>query len=97
MREGGRRLRRLGIAAVLLLSASVAARGQTGMTCGEPTTLDDGWAIASPESVGLDGARLCTIAARLKETQANVHAVVIVRHGKLVFEQYFLFRKVLFQ
>jgi CubicO group peptidase (beta-lactamase class C family) len=25
----------------------------------------------------------------LKETEANVHAVVIVRHGKLVFEQYF--------
>ncbi|MET3841252.1 serine hydrolase [Bradyrhizobium sp. OAE829] len=89
MREGGRKLRRLGIAAVLLLLASVAARGQTGMACGTPTSLDDGWAIASPESVGLDGARLCTIAARLKETQANVHAVVIIRHGKLVFEQYF--------
>ena len=43
----------------------------------------------SPESVGLDGARLCGIAARLKETEANVHAVVIARHGKLVFEQYF--------
>ncbi|MBR1195494.1 serine hydrolase [Bradyrhizobium sp. AUGA SZCCT0158] len=89
MREGGRKLRRLGIAAALLLSASVTARGQTGMACGTPTALDDGWTIASPESVGLDGARLCTIAARLKETQANVHAVVIVRHGKLAFEQYF--------
>ncbi|MGH6643587.1 MAG: serine hydrolase domain-containing protein, partial [Bradyrhizobium sp.] len=65
------------------------ARGQTGMTCGTPTALDDGWSIASPESVGLDGMRLCAIAARLKETEANVHAVVIVRHGKLVFEQYF--------
>ena len=63
--------------------------GQRNPACGSPTALDDGWTTASPESVGLDGARLCTIAARLKETEANVHAVVIVRHGKLVFEQYF--------
>jgi CubicO group peptidase (beta-lactamase class C family) len=88
MREGGK-LRRLGFAAMLLLAASVTARGQTSMACGTPTPLDDGWTIASPESVGLDSARLCTIAARLKEIEANVHAVVIVRHGKLVFERYF--------
>ena len=89
MREGGDKLRRLGIAAMLLLAACATARGQTSIACGTPTALDDGWTIASPESVGLDGARLCNIAARLKETEANVHAVVIVRHGKLVFEQYF--------
>jgi CubicO group peptidase (beta-lactamase class C family) len=89
MREGGRTLRRLGFAAVVLLAASATARGQTGTACGTPTKLNDGWTIASPESEGLDGARLCAIAARLNEMQANVHAVVIVRHGRLVFEQYF--------
>ena len=62
---------------------------QRNLACGSPATLDDGWATASPESVGLDGARLCGIAARLKEMEADVHSVVIVRHGKLVFEQYF--------
>jgi CubicO group peptidase (beta-lactamase class C family) len=89
MREGSQNLRRLGFAAVLVLAASAPAWGQASPVCGTPTTLDDGWTIATPESVGLDGARLCNIAARLKETEANVHAVVIVRHGKLVFEQYF--------
>ena len=89
MREGGRQLRRLGFAASLLLAASAPAWGQTSPACGTPATLNDGWTIATPESVGLDSARLCAIAARLKETEANVHAVVIVRHGKLVFEQYF--------
>ena len=54
-----------------------------------PAKLDDGWTIASPDSVGLDGKRLCTIAARLKLTDSDIHAVVIARHGKLVFEQYF--------
>jgi len=34
-------------------------------------------------------ARLCRIADRLKEIEANIHAVVITRHGRLVFEQYF--------
>ena len=54
-----------------------------------PAKLDDGWTIASPEAVGLDGARLCTIAQRLKLTDSDIHAVVIARHGKLAFEQYF--------
>ncbi|HYI31295.1 MAG TPA: serine hydrolase [Bradyrhizobium sp.] len=90
MRGDGKRLRRLGLAAVLMLFGSGAtAQGQTSAACGTPTALDDGWTITSPESVGLDSARLCAMAARLREIQANVHAVVIVRHGKLVFEQYF--------
>jgi CubicO group peptidase (beta-lactamase class C family) len=90
MFEGGNKLRRLSFAALFTLAASfVPAQGGMNQTCGTPTTLDDGWTIASPESVGLDAARLCGIAARLKETEANAHAVIIVRHGKLVFEQYF--------
>ena len=90
MREGSKKLRRLGFAAVVVLAASATqALGQTSPACGVPAALGDGWTIDSPDSVGLDGARLCGIAARLKETEANVHAVVIVRHGRLVFEQYF--------
>lgn len=57
--------------------------------CGTPPVLGDGWPIAKPDDTGLDGARLCSIAARLKATEANIHSVVVVRHGKLVFEQYF--------
>ena len=90
MREGSRQLRRLGLLPFSLAAGSIAtACAETSPACGTPTALDDGWTIASPESVGLDSERLCTIAARMKETDANVHAVVIVRHGKLVFEQYF--------
>src|SRR5262245_58877918 len=90
MREVGKQLRRLGFAAVLVLAASVTqALSQTNPPCGVPVALGAGWPVDSPDSVGLDGARLCGIAARLKQTEANVHAVVIARHGKLVFEQYF--------
>src|SRR5438874_1364989 len=89
MREGSNKLRRLGFAAAFLYASSVPAWGQSSPACGTPTALDDGWTIATPESVGLNSAPLCAIAARMKETGANVHAVVIVRHGRLVFEQYF--------
>ena len=90
MREGSKRLRRLGLAAVFVLAVcATPALGQANPSCGVPAALGDGWSIDSPESAGLDSVRLCAIAARLKETEANVHAVVIVRHGKLVFEQYF--------
>ena len=90
MREGSKQLRRLGFAAVVVLAVSAtAALSQGNPSCGVPAALGDGWTIDSPDGVGLDGARLCRIAARLKETEANMHAVVVVRHGRLVFEQYF--------
>lgn len=96
MRRGGRRLRRLGLAAALLLAASAAvaqtqqfAIGQRNLACGSPAAIGDGWPTATPESVELDGERLCGIAARLKAGNANVHGVVIARRGTLVFEQYF--------
>lgn len=54
-----------------------------------PVSLNDGWAIAAPDDVGMDGTRLCGIADRLKLRASSIHAVVIARHGKLVFEQYF--------
>jgi CubicO group peptidase (beta-lactamase class C family) len=96
MREGGKGLRRLGLAALFMVAASTAAAqtqqfstDQRNLACGSPASLNDGWPAATPESVGLDGSRLCGIADRLAAINANIHAVVIVRHGKLVFEQYF--------
>ena len=56
--------------------------------CGAPVALDDGWLTDKPENVGLDGARLCGIADRMTATNANVHAVLVVRKGKLVYEHY---------
>jgi CubicO group peptidase (beta-lactamase class C family) len=85
--------RALALIAVLALAPFDANAQVPAMSpdaaCGTPVALSDGWPIDKPESVGLDGARLCGIAARLKATEANVHSVVVVRRGKLVFEQYF--------
>ncbi len=66
-----------------------ARRPDANPACGVPAVARRWLDHRLLESVGLDGARLCGIAARLKETEANIHAVVMARHGELVFEQYF--------
>ncbi len=96
MRHRFPRLILLGASLALALTASITTlraddmkSGQNNQPCGSPAALDDGWTIASPDSVGMDGERLCGIAARLGLRSSEVHSVVVARHGKLVFEQYF--------
>jgi CubicO group peptidase (beta-lactamase class C family) len=57
--------------------------------CSLPVAQDDGWAVASVKDDKLiDREALCRMEDRLSST-ANVHAVIVVRGGKLVFERYF--------
>jgi CubicO group peptidase (beta-lactamase class C family) len=79
----------LAILLAIVSSPALAQVTPVSPACGAPINVNDGWPIDNPENVGLDSASLCGIAARLAATNANVHAVVVVRHGKLVFEQYF--------
>src|SRR5437870_6906363 len=58
--------------------------------CGVPVARDDGWAVASPDDTLIDREALCKMADRLAaSSDVNVHAVLVARHGKLVFEHYF--------
>ena len=55
-----------------------------------PTELPDGWPIGSPESAGLNSDLLRGIGRHFESwTDANAHAILIARHGKLVYERYF--------
>jgi CubicO group peptidase (beta-lactamase class C family) len=57
--------------------------------CGFPVARDDGWSVVSVDDDKLiDRGALCRMADRLSST-ANVHAVLVARGGKLVFERYF--------
>ena len=48
------------------------------------------WQVVAPESVGIDGGKLCALVARFEGwKQANLHGVIVVRHGKLAFEHSF--------
>ena len=58
--------------------------------CGVPVARDDGWPVVSiNEDKLVDHDALCRMADRLAASSANVHAVLVARGGKLVFERYF--------
>jgi len=56
--------------------------------CGAPAARNDGWPVASIDDAKLiDREALCRMADRLA-SMANVHAILVSRGGKLVFENY---------
>ncbi len=58
--------------------------------CPAPPKRDDGWSV--PPANGdndVDQAALCRMADRLESSRANIHAVLVARHGRLAFERYF--------
>ena len=57
---------------------------------GRPAEEQDGWPVSSPAAEGTDADLLRGIGPHLEAwTDANAHAVLIVRHCKLVYERYF--------
>jgi CubicO group peptidase (beta-lactamase class C family) len=55
-----------------------------------PEQTDDGWQTASLDEVGIDEKEIGEAIARINDdTYQNVHSVLIVKDGKLVFEEYF--------
>src|SRR5882757_10331055 len=72
------------------LACGAAASAQEAKVCGAPVALNDGWSLAAQADVGLDPARLCELDAFIAQwPEANIHAVVVVRNGKLAMERYF--------
>lgn len=70
----------------LILAGSAAAQGP----CGTPGATADGWRIAKPADVGIAPQMSCGLTERFGAwKEANVHAILIARHGKLLYEQYF--------
>jgi CubicO group peptidase (beta-lactamase class C family) len=59
--------------------------------CGAPVARDDGWPVASvDEDKLIDRAALCSMADRLAaSSDPKIHAILVARGGKLVFERYF--------
>jgi CubicO group peptidase (beta-lactamase class C family) len=55
-----------------------------------PRELGDGWKTASAESVGVDTTRLAALTESLRAwPELGVHAVLIERSGRLIYEEYF--------
>jgi len=72
------------------LQFSMPAWSEGGTECGKPTAEADGWQIATPDEMGVDASRLCSLNEWLaRSTMVNVHAVLVARRGKLLYEAYF--------
>jgi CubicO group peptidase (beta-lactamase class C family) len=80
------------LTALVPFSAEVTFAGNPGYDCGSPSDIHDGWAIGSPQQEGLDPERLCAMSKGVTDGKlANVDSIVIVRHGVLVYERYFVY------
>jgi CubicO group peptidase (beta-lactamase class C family) len=79
-------LRRLLLGFYLIVPLPAAAQ----LGCDMPAELNDGWKRATPAQVGIDTNRLCRIDKFLERfPDHNIHAVVVVRRGRLVMDRYF--------
>jgi CubicO group peptidase (beta-lactamase class C family) len=73
-----------------LITLCVPAWAEEPKVCGAPVALKDGWTLAAQAEVGLDAAKLCELDSFIAQwPEANIHAVVVVRNGKLAMERYF--------
>ena len=51
---------------------------------------DDGWLVARPDAVGMNTEVLSGLAPQFESwSEANLHAALMVRQGRLVYERYF--------
>ncbi|MGD9507279.1 MAG: serine hydrolase domain-containing protein [Geminicoccaceae bacterium] len=83
------RLRILATSALICLALPCSGRADEPAECGAPAGIGDGWRVAAQTAVRLDAQRLCALIDRLADpSQDNLHAVVVVRDGLLVFEVY---------
>jgi CubicO group peptidase (beta-lactamase class C family) len=78
------------VAAVLIFSilAWPTAQAQTSASCGLPGTGSNDWQIETQTAALVDPKPLCALIDELTSTKANVHSVLVVRDGRLVFEHY---------
>ncbi len=78
------------MALLALLAFAGSAAAQEARICGAPVALKDGWSIATQAEVGLDSAKLCELDSFIALwPEANIHAVVVARNGKLAMERYY--------
>ncbi|MDF2770571.1 MAG: serine hydrolase [Geminicoccaceae bacterium] len=73
-----------------LLATAAPAQGTPTARYQPPRTLTDGWKPAHADSLGVDANRLAALTASIRAwPELGVHAIVIERAGRLIYEEYF--------
>lgn len=74
----------------MVAAMSSSASGDSSYTWTQPSDLGDGWQPATPEEAGIDPAAIdATVEAVIRGDAGWMHSLLIVRHGKLVVDEYF--------
>ncbi|MEM7703325.1 MAG: serine hydrolase [Pseudomonadota bacterium] len=68
---------------------------KAGGSLARPENLNDGWAVAAPEEVGFDPAKLAELTEVVgsldprRQRPQLIHSILVSKGGKLVYEEYF--------
>jgi CubicO group peptidase (beta-lactamase class C family) len=81
----------LGLCALTTFAAATAlAQNSSSPRYQRPPRVDDGWRTASADSLGVDPARLAALTQSIRAwPELGVHAILIERSGRLIYEEYF--------
>ena len=75
-----------------LLAAPLAAEAEPARSaeapCAVPVLIGDGWERAHPQASGFNVRALCAALEGVTAGGANIHSVIVERHGRLVAELY---------
>src|SRR3954466_6714445 len=78
------------LALVLQAPLSMLAQSAPPARYQPPAERADGWKTATAEAAGLDAKRLAALTAAVRAwPELGVHAILIERSGRLVYEEYF--------
>jgi hypothetical protein len=78
------------LALLLLIAKPAMSQPSPGYKCSPPAKLNDGLRTGTLRSEKLDEAGILTGMREIRKgTYGNIHSVLILRHGKLVCEEYF--------
>ena len=77
------------VALLISVYSLAAAHTETITSCGRPLDASGDWPVLSPEASGLDPTVLCALDGELDQSPvSDIHGVVVVRAGKLLYETY---------
>ena len=79
------------LCALLLFVLSITIAAQKGTPGYQvPPARNDGWKTTTAESLGVDPTRLAALTASIRAwPELGVHAILIERSGRLIYEEYF--------
>ena len=76
--------------ALTFLGTAPKSQTSTTVQYQVPPTLNDGWKTANADAVGVDSSQLAALTRSIRSwPELGVHAVLIERNGKLIYEEYF--------